>query len=232
MARGPMGEQEDEFEDFLAKIENVSKTISGLKDGSIAPSNADEVSDKIDADEVREREKREARRRLKIEERLVAEAGREDHEILKVVHKDKVQELKLDYYHRKNRRERWEEYRRTHPSRTMDYRGWELFEDDPDEDLWAHESGDKPQVQDQGAFDAMAKDCEERAAKRAGQRQAADAERERGNAALRAGQFSESLSRYDAAIGHDKGDKGLFTNRALAHLKVPCCLAAKPVPAV
>ena len=47
-----------------------------------------------------------------------------------------VEELKRDYYHRKNRRERWEEYHKAHPSSNMDYRGWELFEDDPDEDLW------------------------------------------------------------------------------------------------
>lgn len=55
-----------------------------------------------------------------------------------------VEELKRDYYHRKNRRERWEEHRKAHPTNTMDYRGWELFEEDPDEDLWNVRAVDEP----------------------------------------------------------------------------------------
>lgn len=73
----------------------------------------------------------------------------------------------------------------------------------------------------------MAKDVEERAKRRADQRAAAAAEKARGNAALKGGQYAEALGYYSRALDHDKSDKATYTNRALAHLKVGNYLSAE-----
>lgn len=145
--------------------------------------------------------------------------------------RDKIEELKEQYYMRKARRERWEAFRASQKepgvaSRgfTDYYRGWDLFEEDPDEELF---DGDSPAaVQDQSAFDAMAKDIEERTRKRKAEKAAAEKEKERGNTAFKGGQFGEALAAYSCAVEHHKGDKAVYANRALAHLKLRNFLSA------
>ncbi|EOD31526.1 protein phosphatase-5, partial [Emiliania huxleyi CCMP1516] len=44
--------------------------------------------------------------------------------------------------------------------------------------------------------------------------------RERGNAAFKASQYGEALSAYSRAVDHFRGDKAIFANRALVHLKL------------
>eukprot|EP00966_Prymnesium_polylepis_P318577 7358468-Prymnesium_polylepis.1 len=65
----------------------------------------------------------------------------------------------------------------------------------------------------------MAKDVEARTKERQGKRGAADKEKERGNVAFKAGQHSEAIAAYSRAIEHFKGDKAVYANRALAHIK-------------
>lgn len=120
----------------MSKVDEVSRTIAELKEGKIDVQEAVRTQARIDSSAKEDERKRQQRARTRIEEALVNKAKEEDHAVLMEVHKDKVDELKRDYYHRKNRRERWEEYRKTNPSRVMDYRGWDLFEEDPDEELW------------------------------------------------------------------------------------------------
>ena len=96
-------------------------------------------TEEADRQAQREAEKREA------EEKAAAsrEAARK-HEELKEANREKIEELKQDYYLRKAKRERWEAFRAENKSRgtTNDYyRGWDFFEDDPDEELF---SGDNP----------------------------------------------------------------------------------------
>ena len=81
-------------------------------------------------------------------------------------------------------------------------------------------------MQDQAAFDAMAKDVEERTQRRREQKAACDKEREAGNLAFKAGQYTEALAAYSRAAEHFKGDKAVYANRALAHLKLRNALSA------
>jgi tetratricopeptide (TPR) repeat protein len=84
-------------------------------------------------------------------------------------------------------------------------------------------------VQDQAAFDAMAKDVEQRTAKRKAEVAAANVEKERGNAAFQASQYGEALAAYSRAIEHHRGDKAVYANRALAHIKLRNFLSAVEV---
>lgn len=203
-----------------------------------------------------------------------------------------AQALKRDYYLRKAKRERWEAFRTEQQANAAGgkgfsdyYRGWDLFEEDPDEgaSILAHTftttralllkpptptnvlllppistaaaaththrsrlmhrpvplttppdlfSADNPAaVQDQAAFDAMAKDVEQRTAKRKAEVAAAGVEKERGNAAFKANQYGEALAAYSRAIEHHRGDKAVYANRALAHIKLRNFLSAVEVRA-
>ena len=116
-------------------------------------------------------------------------------EEFKEANKEKLEELKQNYYLRKARRERWVEFREANKSRAFSdyYKGWDLFEEDPDEELF--QDPDNPAaVQDQSAFDAMAKDIETRSADRKAQKEACSREREAGNLAFKACQYSEALA--------------------------------------
>ena len=226
----PGGADDDEFDDFMSRVNDVSSQIDLLKDGKYDFSAADKEQEKIEA----KTKAAAARKQKKQDDAEAAVRKRTEelrkHEQLKEENKEKVEELKKDYYLRKARREKWEAFRAEQQSKagrgafTDYYRGWSLFEEDPDEDLF---SGDKPAaVQDQAAFDAMSKDIEERTATRKGAQKAAEKERERGNAAFKAGQVSEALAAYSCGIEHCRTDKALFANRALAHLKLRNWLSA------
>jgi hypothetical protein len=218
---------DDEYADFLKRVEDVGATIKGLQDGTVEVSQLDAREAKINKEESDRQARRDAKKR-EAEEKVAArqEAARKMVE-LKEANRDKIEELKQDYYLRKAKRERWEAFRAENKSRgnTNDYyRGWDLFEDDPDEELF---SGDNPAaVQDQAAFDAMAKDVEERTARRNADKAAGAKEKDAGNAAFKDGQHSEAIARYSCSLEHFKGDKAVYANRALAHIRVRNFLSA------
>ncbi|KAL1520073.1 hypothetical protein AB1Y20_023548 [Prymnesium parvum] len=213
---------EEEFDDFLSKVNDVEATIKGLMSGEVSLEELEKKEQKIKkVDEAaerrrKERERQQAEAEAKAKQQAEARAAQEE---WKEKNRDKLEELKRDYYLRKARRERWEQFRESNRSRAFSdyYKGWDLFEEDPDEDLF---SGDNPAaVQDQAAFDAMAKDVEARTKERRGKKAAADKEKESGNAAFKAGQHAEAIAAYSRAIEFFKGDKAVFCNRALAHLR-------------
>ena len=182
---------DDEYADFLKRVEDVGATIKGLKDGTVDVSQLDAKEAKAKKEKADRQARRDAKKREAEEKAAASREAARKHEELKEANREKIEELKQDYYLRKAKRERWEAFRAENKSRgnTNDYyRGWDLFEDDPDEELF---SGDNPAaVQDQAAFDAMAKDVEERTARRKADKAAGAKEKEAGNAAFKEGQHS------------------------------------------
>ena len=199
---------DDEYADFLKRVEDVGATIKGLKDGTVDVSQLDAKEAKAKKEEADRQARRDAKKREAEEKAAASREAARKHEELKEANREKIEELKQDYYLRKAKRERWEAFRAENKSRgnTNDYyRGWDLFEDDPDEELF---SGDNPAaVQDQAAFDAMAKDVEERTARRKADKAAGAKEKEAGNAAFKEGQHTEAIARYSCSLEHFKGDK-------------------------
>ena len=216
-----MTAHDDEFDDFLARVDDVEETLAGLRRyRPVLDPKIDQVTKgSPNSGGARAKAEAEAKAREAAEERRRKEEYRE-------AHKEELEQLKQDYYLRKATRERWEQFRAQNKSRAFTdyYRGWDLFEEDPDEELFR---GDTPAaVQDQAAFDAMAKDVEERTQRRREQKAACDKEREAGNLAFKAGQYTEALAAYSRAAEHFKGDKAVYANRALAHLKLRNALSA------
>ena len=214
---------EDEFNEFVSRTSEVDRLIKGMMDGSVSVDEVDKKIGKIDTQKDVQAEKRKAereRKQLEAEEAARAKVEKaKQMEEFKEANREKLEEAKQQYYMRKARRERWEQFRESNRSRAFSdyYKGWDLFEEDPDEDLF---SGDNPAaVQDQSAFDAMAKDAEERTKNRKDCKAASDKEKDRGNIAFKAGQNSEAIAAYSRAIEHFKGDKAVMSNRALAHLR-------------
>ena len=214
---------EEEFSEFLSRAEDVDRTIKGLLAGTVSVEEVDKKIGKIDTQKDAQDQKRaqeKERKRLEAEEagraRVAKEKAKEE---FKEANREALEKAKQEYYMRKAQHERWVEFRESNRSRAFSdyYKGWDLFEEDPDEDLF---SGDSPAaVQDQAQFDAMAKDVEERSQKRKDSKAAAAKEKERGNVAFKAGQHSEAIASYSRAVEFFKGDKAVYANRALAHLR-------------
>merc|ERR1719197_307904 len=72
----------------------------------------------------------------------------------------------------------------------------------------------------------MAKDVEERTARRKADKAAGAKEKDAGNAAFKEGQHGEAIARYSCSLEHFKGDKAVYANRAAAHIKVRNFLSA------
>merc|ERR1719446_380188 len=223
---------DDEYDEFLSRVEDVSKTIEDLKSGKLDPKELDRKEEQAAKEAAEAKARRESKQREAEEKVRQRQEEARKHQELRDANRDKIEELKEQYYMRKARRERWEAFRASQKEPggggskgfTDYYRGWDLFEEDPDDELF---DGDNPAaVQDQSAFDAMAKDIKERTARRKAEKAAAEKEKERGNVAFKGGQFGEALSAYSCAIEHHKGDKAVFANRALAHLKLRNFLSA------
>ena len=158
---------EEDFESFLSQIDEVNATIQGLKDGRIDADDLNKKEQKISKAQAEKEAKREAAKREQQAKAEAAAAERKRREEFREQNREKLEELKENYYLRKARRERWEQFREENKSRAFSdyYKGWDLFEEDPDEELF--QDPDKPAaVQDQSAFDAMAKDIEQRSALR------------------------------------------------------------------
>lgn len=222
----PLPDDED-FDDFMAQVDEVNKVVQGLKDGTIDPRESERKDEKLAKErsaKAAAKEAAEAKAKAAAEARAEEKRKKEEY---KEEHREELEKLKTEYYRRKARRERWEEFRANNRSRAFSdyYQGWEMFEEDPDEELFSDPN--KPAaVEDQAAFDVMAKDVEERSAKRKGAIAAADRERSSGNLAFAAGQYTEAVAAYSRAIEHFKGGKPAYANRAAAHLKLGNYLSA------
>ena len=223
----PSMDDDGEFQDFLSKVDDINATIKGLKDGTIDVDVLNKKEEKLLKAQKEKEAKREAAKKAAEEKAAAAAAERKRREEFREQNREKLEELKQDYYLRKARRERWEQFREENKSRAFSdyYKGWDLFEEDPDEELF-NDASNPAAVQDQSAFDAMAKDIEERTKQRVASKEACDKERDRGNVAFKAAQYSEALACYSRAIEHFKGDKAAHANRAACHIKLRNFLSA------
>eukprot|EP01052_Picozoa_sp_SAG31_P052760 SAG31_NODE_13179_length_887_cov_1.629442_1_plen_224_part_01 len=208
----------DDFEDFMAKVNEVDAAVKGLASGEIKP-------DEIDDREIRMAEREEAAKakrmaakeaaRKTVEEKRAAEAKKQEYidehreELM-----EKVRALQEDREKKEHARKRFAKWRSKH-SKTMncDYKGWDMWEpdEDPDDDIYKDcPPPDTPELR------AMEKDIEERGRKKRAREKLADQERQHGNAAFKAGQWSAALRCYDTAVENDKCNRVLLTNRASA----------------
>ena len=135
----------------------------------------------------------------------------------KALLKKRIDELKGKYEETQKRVERWNEYRKNNPNKSVvtDYAEWELWE--PQENL--DEYFDDNFVPN-NECKAMLDDIKKREAKRKEQMKAALKCKKLGNQCLIKGQFSNAIKHYSEGISYKKDFKVLYNNRALAYWKV------------
>jgi len=121
--------------------------------------------------------------------------------------------------HRKQRRERFEVYKKQKmleikKNGGTDYNKW---------DSWEPESDDSdldPILPNGPEFKALERDFEVRAGKLKEKRRIANVFKLEGNKAFGEGNLQVALNRYNDAFGQRKDDKAIYTNRALVYYKM------------
>ena len=214
----------EEAEDFLDRVNEVTRLIDGLKDGTLPPEYVD---------------KREAEIRTRESDAEAAETKRKEEEESRRFENlppERQAELMAKVEAIKQNRDRKERLRRAYDAHVAategegvarsagtDYAKWDLYTPSDEEDAMLSEmTPDTPE------FRAMEKDIDERHRKMTERRQLAERKRVLGNDSFRSGQFSEALQLYEEGIDAEKSNMALHANAAAAALKLAChvqCIA-------
>ena len=138
----------------------------------------------------------------------------------RLILENRVNKLMSEYHEKEIRRKRWEEYRKLHGKNEYNltnYKEWELWEDEID---WNDYMDDNYIPCDNIAAKQMAFDMKERSEKRKKEMKAAIYEKNEGNKYLKQGKYSLAIQHYSSAINYRRDYKALYTNRALAYMKL------------
>jgi tetratricopeptide (TPR) repeat protein len=101
-------------------------------------------------------------------------------------------------------------------SRNINYKAWEYWEPETD----SEDEGDPIVPKDSPEFAAMEADIKDRHKKQAEKSKTAEKCRLRGNQCMKEGDFVGAIEHYDEGIEYKRDKKELWTNKALAELKV------------
>ena len=85
---------DEEFDDFLGKIDDVNALIQGLKDGTVDPKALDKKDEKIRKEQEAKEARREAKKREAEAKAAAAAAEVKRREQLREDNKEKLEELK------------------------------------------------------------------------------------------------------------------------------------------
>jgi hypothetical protein len=142
--------------------------------------------------------------------------------------RERVAALKAERARRTQRRERYEAWvardkaaatSASGSSLFSRYAAWELWEPEGNSEAEGDDDDDEA-IREQPGFAALASDVEQRRAARAARRAEAMALKERGNTALRKGDAEGAVSLYTEAIALKRDERSLYTNRALALMRL------------
>ena len=186
---------QEEAEDFVERVDEVTRLIEGLKDGSLPP----EYIDKRESEIVeREQKKEESRRKeeQELEENRFDKLPKErQQELLK-----KVEDLQRNKERKDKLRAAFEAHvedrKRTGGKVSgTDYHAWDLWTPSDEEDEIYNNL-----TPNSAEFKALEKDIDERHAKLLKSRQYAERQRELGNKMFKAKQYAKALQIYEEGI--------------------------------
>lgn len=212
---------QEEAEDFVERVDEVTRLIEGLKDGSLPP----EYIDKRESEIVeREQKKEESRRKeeQELEENRFDKLPKErQQELLK-----KVEDLQRNKERKDKLRAAFEAHvedrKRTGGKVSgTDYHAWDLWTPSDEEDEIYNNL-----TPNSAEFKALEKDIDERHAKLLKSRQYAERQRELGNKMFKAKQYAKALQIYEEGIASEKSNMALNANAAAAALKLGCNIQA------
>ena len=218
MTLNPAQQLKDAEGGFLDRVDEISRLVEGLKDGTLPVDYVDEREKEINARE----EEKGAQKRAQAQE-----AERNKWENLPPARQEeltrKARELQRRYKWKQTARAKFETYRQVHGTeyRGTDYTAWDMWTPSDEEDeLINNMTPDSPE------FKAMEKDIDERHAMLVRKRQVAERNRVGGNDAFKAQQFAEALQYYEAGLAAEKHNVPLHLNAAMASLRMGCPVGA------
>ena len=132
----------------------------------------------------------------------------------------KLEEHKKGVAKKKNRRAKWENWKKTQAlfycKTSTNYNKWDMFESETDS-----EKEDEPILpRHDPQFLAMEQDFKDRNQRRRRERGLAEGLKDKGNEALKRGLYKSARQHYTEALEHKKDLLPLYTNRALACIKL------------
>lgn len=135
--------------------------------------------------------------------------------------KSKVEDFKKKKGDRETRKKKWENWRKTEAifwkKTSTNYSKWDYFTSSSEEE---DENSEPVVPKNDPNFMALEKDIEERAKRRREDKKAALLLKEQGNDYMKKRDFIKAVEYYTLAIEKVKDMKELYTNRALAYLKI------------
>jgi len=246
-----MNPNTEELDDFLEKVDEIHKQVTGLAKNEIS---LDEVTVKQTKLEEEAKKKEQLKKHKEDEEREKIRRGRSgkgqgddyasfcrfcfvEYTILTPVcvhcgkdtmtNQDRHEELKLkveDYKKKKaakdERKNKWEKWRKTQAiywkKTSTNYSKWDYFTSSDEE-----EENSEPVVpKNDPNFMALEKDLEERMKKKEQDRKVALEMKAEGNEYLAKRDYLKAIECYTIGMERVKDMKELYTNRALAYLKL------------
>jgi len=126
-------------------------------------------------------------------------------------------EEKVKHQFRKDKWNRWKKSQALlKKSRYINYKAWEYWEPDTD----SEEEGDPIVPKDNPEFRAMEADIKQRHKKTFERNATAQKCRERGNQCMKDGDYVGAIEHYDEGLEYRRDCKAIWTNKALAEIKV------------
>lgn len=132
----------------------------------------------------------------------------------------KLEVFKEDKAKHQWRKDKWLRWKKSQAllrrSRNINYKAWEYWEPDTD----TEDEGDPIVPRDNPEFLAMEADLKQRRKKGVEKAFTAEKCRERGNQCMKDGDYVGAIENYDEGLEYKRDSKALWTNKALAELKV------------
>eukprot|EP00191_Tetraselmis_sp_GSL018_P015799 CAMPEP_0177589110 /NCGR_PEP_ID=MMETSP0419_2-20121207/6609_1 /TAXON_ID=582737 /ORGANISM="Tetraselmis sp., Strain GSL018" /LENGTH=437 /DNA_ID=CAMNT_0019079403 /DNA_START=128 /DNA_END=1438 /DNA_ORIENTATION=+ len=213
---------EKELKEFNDKVEEVTRYIEGLKEGTLPPEYVDrKIEEKRKAEGTKETSNQYASKECpgkedKWDDQLPTEREEEL--------KQRAADLKASYERKQRARAKFEEYVQTAEANRSetDYARWDLWCPSDDED----ELISKLTLPSTPEFKAMEKDIDDRHKRQVEARQVAERCRVKGNELYKAGQWAAAYDWYTQGLEHEKSNVALNANAAMASIKMACYVQA------
>jgi len=118
------------------------------------------------------------------------------------------------------RKDKWNRWKKSQAllgrSRNINYKAWEYWEPETD----TEDEGEPIVPRDNPEFLAMEADLKQRKHKQSEKAKTAEKCRQRGNQCMKEGDFIGAIENYEEGLEYNRSCKALWTNKALAELKV------------
>ncbi len=240
----------EDIDDFLQQVDEISKTVQGLAANTISVEDLDEKERKIEEQKnLKEilKMKKEEEKEEKIKKGRPGKGNNDDYksfckncfveyvmemsvcthckkETLSKEHRHAELKHKLEEYKKKKaskeeRKKKWENWRKTQAmywkKTSTNYSKWDYFTSSEEED-----NSEPILPKNDPNFIAMEKDFEERAKRREQDRKIALQMKSEGNEYMKKNDYIKAIEAYTVGIEKVRDMKELYTNRALAYLRL------------